>query len=42
MALWMEEGSCPATDQELADLDAIAALKEASAIEYKVYFSSLE
>lgn len=36
MALWMEEGSCPTTEQERADLDAIAALKESAAIELKV------
>ncbi|CAA7390583.1 unnamed protein product [Spirodela intermedia] len=35
MALWMEEGSCPTTEQERADLDAIAALKESAAIELK-------
>uniref|UniRef100_A0A803PGF7 Cns1/TTC4 wheel domain-containing protein n=1 Tax=Cannabis sativa TaxID=3483 RepID=A0A803PGF7_CANSA len=35
MALWMEPGSEPLTETEKADLDAIAALKESSAIELK-------
>nr|GMD64128.1 tetratricopeptide repeat protein 4 homolog [Ipomoea batatas] len=35
MALWMEAGSEPKTDTETADLDAIAALKESTAIELK-------
>uniref|UniRef100_A0A0A0LDZ3 Uncharacterized protein n=1 Tax=Cucumis sativus TaxID=3659 RepID=A0A0A0LDZ3_CUCSA len=35
MALWMEDGSNPLTENEKADLDAIAALKESSALEFK-------
>lgn len=35
MALWMEDGSDPLTENEKADLDAIAALKESSALEFK-------
>ncbi|XP_027366695.1 tetratricopeptide repeat protein 4 homolog [Abrus precatorius] len=35
MALWMEKGSEPLTESEKADLEAIAALKEASALELK-------
>lgn len=37
MALWMEDGSNPLTENEKADLDAIAALKESSALEFKVF-----
>lgn len=36
MALWMEPGSEPTTEKELADLDAIQAIKESAAIELKV------
>lgn len=36
MALWMEAGSEPKTDSEVADLEAISALKESAAIELKV------
>ncbi|XP_057964073.1 uncharacterized protein LOC131155152 [Malania oleifera] len=35
MALWMETGSEPKTDSEIADLDAISALKESAALELK-------
>ncbi|KAH0634914.1 hypothetical protein KY284_037700, partial [Solanum tuberosum] len=35
MALWMEAGSEPKTEKELADLDAISALKESTAFELK-------
>ncbi|KAL5859962.1 hypothetical protein ACOSQ3_001257 [Xanthoceras sorbifolium] len=35
MALWMEKGSEPTTESEIADLEAIAALKESAAIELK-------
>ncbi|GAA0144892.1 hypothetical protein LIER_05215 [Lithospermum erythrorhizon] len=35
MALWMDAGSEALTDKEKADLDAITALKESSAIELK-------
>ncbi|MCE0480500.1 hypothetical protein HAX54_037392 [Datura stramonium] len=35
MALWMEAGSEPKTEKELADLDAISALKESTALELK-------
>ncbi|XP_078427761.1 tetratricopeptide repeat (TPR)-like superfamily protein [Wolffia australiana] len=35
MALWMDENSCPATDKERDDMEAINALKEAAAIELK-------
>ncbi|KAI3678767.1 hypothetical protein L6452_38070 [Arctium lappa] len=35
MALLMEKGAEPQTEKELADLDAIAALKESAAIELK-------
>ncbi|XP_020084647.1 tetratricopeptide repeat protein 4 homolog [Ananas comosus] len=35
MALWMEKDSEPTTESEKADLEAIAALKEAAAIELK-------
>lgn len=37
MALWMEKGSEPLTESEKADLEAIAALKESAAFEFKVY-----
>lgn len=37
MALWMEKGSEPLTETEKADLEAIAALKESAAFEFKVY-----
>lgn len=37
MALWMEKGSEPLTESEKADLEAIAALKESAAVEFKVY-----
>lgn len=37
MALWMEAGSEPKTEKELADLDAISALKESTAFELKVF-----
>lgn len=36
MALWMEKGSEPLTENEKADLEAIAAIKESSALELKV------
>lgn len=36
----MEKGSEPQTESERADLDAIAALKENTAIELKVFFLS--
>ncbi|TXG63923.1 hypothetical protein EZV62_010917 [Acer yangbiense] len=36
MALWMEKGSDPTTESEIADLQAIAALKESAALEFKV------
>lgn len=36
MALWMEAGSDPVTESEMADLDAIAALKDSAARELKV------
>ncbi|XP_070012480.1 uncharacterized protein LOC107777449 [Nicotiana tabacum] len=35
MALWMEAGSEPKTEKELADLDAISALKQSTAVELK-------
>ncbi|KAJ4826349.1 hypothetical protein Tsubulata_047442 [Turnera subulata] len=35
MALWMEAGSEPTTESEIADLQAIAALKESAALEFK-------
>ncbi|KAG4970421.1 hypothetical protein JHK85_036842 [Glycine max] len=35
MALWMEKGSEPLTETEKADLEAIAALKESAAFEFK-------
>lgn len=35
MALWMDKGSEPLTESEVADLQAIAALKESTAIELK-------
>ncbi|KAK3007568.1 hypothetical protein RJ639_014414 [Escallonia herrerae] len=35
MALWMEAGSEPKTESEVADLDAITALKQSAAIELK-------
>ncbi|GAU27545.1 hypothetical protein TSUD_29780 [Trifolium subterraneum] len=35
MALWMEKGSEPLTENEKADLEAIAAIKESSALELK-------
>ncbi|KAE8692157.1 hypothetical protein F3Y22_tig00110858pilonHSYRG00140 [Hibiscus syriacus] len=35
MALWMEAGSEPKTETEIADLQAIAALKESTALELK-------
>ncbi|CAA2939139.1 tetratricopeptide repeat 4 homolog [Olea europaea subsp. europaea] len=35
MALWMEAGSEPKTHDEIADLEAISALKESAAIEFK-------
>ncbi|GMP90531.1 hypothetical protein CsSME_00041614 [Camellia sinensis var. sinensis] len=35
MALWMDKGSEPLTETEVADLQAIAALKESTAIELK-------
>ncbi|CAM8973588.1 unnamed protein product [Rhodiola kirilowii] len=35
MALWMEAGSQPTSEKELADLDAIQAIKESAAIEFK-------
>ncbi|CAJ1968263.1 unnamed protein product [Sphenostylis stenocarpa] len=35
MALWMEKGSEPITESEKADLEAIAALKESAAFEFK-------
>lgn len=36
MALWMDSGSEPKTNEEIFDLDAIAALKQSTAIELKV------
>jgi len=36
MALLMEPGADPVTDSERADLDAIAAIKESAAFEFKV------
>lgn len=36
MALWMDSGSEPKTNEEIFDLDAIAALKESTAMELKV------
>lgn len=36
MALLMEPGSEPVTNDEIIDLEAIAALKESAAIELKV------
>lgn len=42
MALWMEAGSEPKTDSEVADLEAISALKEAAAIELKVSLPFVE
>lgn len=41
MALWMDAGSEPKTESEIADLEAIAALKESAAIELKVFPISL-
>lgn len=38
MALLMDAGSEPLTESEKADLDAIAAIKESTAIELKVVF----
>ncbi|XP_022758557.1 tetratricopeptide repeat protein 4 homolog isoform X2 [Durio zibethinus] len=35
MALWMETGSEPKTESEIADLQAISALKESAALELK-------
>uniref|UniRef100_A0A5B7BD12 Cns1/TTC4 wheel domain-containing protein n=1 Tax=Davidia involucrata TaxID=16924 RepID=A0A5B7BD12_DAVIN len=35
MALWMEKSSEPQTESEIADLDAITALKESAAVELK-------
>ncbi|KAH9307420.1 hypothetical protein KI387_035331 [Taxus chinensis] len=35
MALWMEAGSIPTTEKEQADVDAINALRESSALELK-------
>ncbi|KAG9446797.1 hypothetical protein H6P81_012925 [Aristolochia fimbriata] len=35
MALWLEEGAEPVTENERADLDAITALKESTFIEFK-------
>ncbi|KAL0355043.1 UNVERIFIED_CONTAM: Tetratricopeptide repeat protein 4 [Sesamum radiatum] len=35
MALWMEAGSEPKTNEEIVDLEAIAALKESAALELK-------
>lgn len=35
MALWMDSGSEPKTNEEIFDLDAIAALKESTAMELK-------
>ncbi|KAK6259884.1 hypothetical protein SCA6_014358 [Theobroma cacao] len=35
MALWMERGSEPKTESEIADLEAISALKESAALELK-------
>lgn len=35
MALWMEPGSEPMTENELADIDAIQAIKESAAVEFK-------
>jgi hypothetical protein len=41
MALWMDAGATPTTEKEKADLEAISALKESTAIEFKVPLSSL-
>ncbi|KAK7345717.1 hypothetical protein VNO77_16327 [Canavalia gladiata] len=35
MALWMEKGSEPLTESEKADLEAIAAIKDSAALEFK-------
>ncbi|CAA0163219.1 unnamed protein product [Arabidopsis thaliana] len=35
MALWMDAGATPTTEKEKADLEAISALKESTAIEFK-------
>ncbi|KAI3455083.1 hypothetical protein Pfo_011746 [Paulownia fortunei] len=35
MALWMEAGSEPRTNEEIVDLEAISALKESAAVELK-------
>uniref|UniRef100_A0A7N0U9X3 Cns1/TTC4 wheel domain-containing protein n=1 Tax=Kalanchoe fedtschenkoi TaxID=63787 RepID=A0A7N0U9X3_KALFE len=35
MALWMEAGSQPTTEKELADIEAIQAIKESAALELK-------
>ncbi|KAL6584316.1 hypothetical protein OROMI_003605 [Orobanche minor] len=35
MALWMEAGSEPKTNEEIVDLEAISALKESAAVELK-------
>ena len=37
MALWLDSGSEPQTENEKADLDAIAAIKESTALELKVF-----
>ncbi|KAF5960710.1 hypothetical protein HYC85_001919 [Camellia sinensis] len=42
MALWMDKGSEPLTETEVADLQAIAALKESTAIELKAIVSAIE
>jgi hypothetical protein len=42
MALLMEKGSEPLTENEKADLEAIAAIKESSALELKVCMHNLQ
>lgn len=37
MALWLDSGAEALTDKEKADLDAIAAIKESTAFELKVF-----
>ncbi|KAJ0110862.1 hypothetical protein Patl1_01666 [Pistacia atlantica] len=41
MALWMEAGSEPKTESEIADLEAITALKESAALELKGFITLL-
>ncbi|KAE8668787.1 Tetratricopeptide repeat (TPR)-like superfamily protein isoform 3 [Hibiscus syriacus] len=42
MALWMEAGSEPKTETEIADLQAIAALKESTALELRHYQEAID